>query len=169
MATESFVQQLTSSQNRLYGYIYSLIGDHHRAADVLQETNLVLWRKADEFRPGADFIPWAFAIARFQVMANIRDKGRDRCVLDPDLLELISEELEEPASHFQEMQEALRHCLNKLPTNSREMIDCKYFNGQSIKQLAAKFEKSTDATKSALVRIRKGLRECVKNQVAKQA
>ncbi|MDF1745393.1 MAG: sigma factor, partial [Gimesia sp.] len=43
--TEQFVQQLTENQNRLYGYVYSLLGDHSRAEDVLQETNLVLWRK----------------------------------------------------------------------------------------------------------------------------
>ena len=51
--TEHFIQSLTESQNRLYGYIYSLVGDHHAAADVLQECNLVLWRKFGEFREGA--------------------------------------------------------------------------------------------------------------------
>ena len=57
---DDFVQQLTANQNRLYGYIFSLLGDHHRANDVLQETNMVLWRKAAEFQTDRDFIPWAF-------------------------------------------------------------------------------------------------------------
>lgn len=155
------------SQNRLYGYIYSLIGDHHRAADVLQETNLVLWRKAEEFRPDADFIPWAFAIARYQVMANVRDHGRDRCILDPELLELVGDEIVEVASEFDEMKDALRGCLSKLPPTSRGMIDSRYFSGRSISELAGEINKSADATKSALMRIRKGLRECVQREVAK--
>lgn len=156
-------------QNRLYGYIYSLIGDHHRAADVLQETNLVLWRKAAEFRPEADFIPWAFAIARFQVMANLRDQGRDRCILDPELLDLVGEELVEVASEFEEMRDALRNCLSKLPSKSKAMIDSRYFGGRSIKELAGELNKTADATKTALMRIRKGLRVCVQREMAKES
>ena len=49
--TEQFVQQLAEHQSRLFGYVYSMLGDHSRAADVLQETNLVLWRKNAEFDP----------------------------------------------------------------------------------------------------------------------
>ena len=84
--TEHFIQALTESQNRLYGYIYSLVGDHHAAADVLQECNLVLLRKFGEFREGAEFIPWAFGIARFQVMAHLRDAKRKKArFVDADL------------------------------------------------------------------------------------
>ena len=69
--TEQFVQQLAENQNRLYGYVYSLVGDHAQAADVVQETNMVLWRKLDEFDPQRPFLPWAFTIGRFQVLAHI--------------------------------------------------------------------------------------------------
>ena len=86
--TEHFVQQLATHQNRLYGYVYSLLGDHSRAADVLQETNIVLWRKIDEFQTDKSFLPWAFAIARFQVLAHLRDHNRDRLLLDAELAEL---------------------------------------------------------------------------------
>jgi len=162
---ETFVKSLTESQNRLYGYIYSLLGDHHRAADVLQESNLVLWRKAAEFRPGADFIPWAFAIARFQVMAHLRDKGRDRCILDPDLIELVGEEVEQECGELEELQVALRVCLTKLPEKSRGLIDSRYFGGLSIKQLAEEVQKTATAIKVALMRIRRGLRDCVQREM----
>ncbi|MCB1242244.1 MAG: hypothetical protein H7A54_05920 [Akkermansiaceae bacterium] len=59
---EIFIRSLTESQNRLYGYVYSLLGSHQAAAEVLQMTNLVLWRKLDEFRAGSDFIPWAICV-----------------------------------------------------------------------------------------------------------
>jgi len=44
---------------------------------VLQETNLVLWRKADEFNEEMSFVTWACAIAKFQVKAQRRDMQRD--------------------------------------------------------------------------------------------
>ena len=42
---KEFVYQLTDWQNRLFGYLVTLLGNLHDARDVLQETNLVLCRK----------------------------------------------------------------------------------------------------------------------------
>jgi len=159
---ENFVQALTESQNRIYGYIYSLIGDHHRASDVLQECNLVLWRKAAEFREGADFIPWAFAIARFQVMAHLRDKKRDRLdLMDPELAELLADEVDGQATQFEDLRVALRNCMGKLPEHSRELLELRYFRKKSIQKLAAETDKRISAVKVALMRIRRGLRTCI--------
>tara|TARA_R110002167_G_scaffold59668_1_gene169225 strand:+ start:94 stop:618 length:525 start_codon:yes stop_codon:yes gene_type:complete len=166
--SEAFVRELTNSQNRLYGYIFSMLGDHHRAADVLQESNLVLWRKIEEFRPGSDFIPWAFAIARFQVMAHLRDKKRNRCLLEPDLIELIGEEMQEEAEGFEELRVGLRACLAKLPGKSRLLIDSRYFGGQTIKQIATESQKTAEAIKVALLRVRRGLRDCVQRELGKE-
>lgn len=164
-AQAQFVQELTTNQNRMYAYIYSLLGDHHRARDVLQETNLVLWRKAAEFRPGAKFLPWAFAIARFQVMAHTRDRGRDRMVLDNEWIDLIATELEELSGQFEDMRDALRCCLAKLPDASRTLIDHRYFEGLSIRELAERQEKTPSATKVALLRIRRLLKTCVMGEM----
>ena len=106
--TELFVQPLTENQNRLYGYVYSLLGDHGRAEDVLQETNLVLWRKIAEFDQARPFLPWAFGIVRFQVLAQLRDNKRDRLLLDSNLGELLSEEAARQSEQIDEIQEALR-------------------------------------------------------------
>lgn len=104
-----FVQQTAEHQNRLFGYILSLLGDRHRAADVVQETNLVLWRKADGFLPGKEFLPRAFAIARFQVLAHLRDQKRDRFLLDTRLDEILSEESHQHAEQIDTVREALKH------------------------------------------------------------
>lgn len=164
-AHTEFVQALTASQSRLYGYVFSLVGDHHKAADVLQETNLVLWRKVDEFRVGSDFLPWAFAIARFQVLAHFRDAGRERTVLGPELIELMSDEVETSAGQIEDMRVALRGCLSKLPPASHNLVQLRYFAGRSIKQLADELNKSSSATKVALLRVRAALRDCVQREL----
>ena len=63
------MQLLTGTQSRLYAYICSLIGGAAGARDVLQETNLVLWDKAQEYDPARPFLPWAYRIAYLQVLA----------------------------------------------------------------------------------------------------
>ena len=61
--TERFVNHLTSAQAVLYAYITSLLGDRESAKDVLQETNLVLWRKSAEFDEHKSFAAWSSGIA----------------------------------------------------------------------------------------------------------
>ena len=164
--TEQFVQQLAENQNRLYGYVYSLVGDHAQAADVVQETNMVLWRKLGEFDPQRPFLPWAFAIARFQVLAHIRDRKRDRLLLDEELAQALSVEAERQAGQFEGIRKALRPCLDALTAGNRELIEKKYFRGLSIQAIADAVERSAGSVKVALLRTRRHLAECIEGRLA---
>lgn len=164
--TEQFVQQLAENQNRLYGYVYSLVGDHAQAADVVQETNMVLWRKLGEFDPQRPFLPWAFAIARFQVLAHIRDRKRDRLLLDEELAQALSVEAERQAGQLEGIRKALRPCLETLTAGNRELIEKKYFRGLSIQAIADAVERSAGSVKVALLRTRRHLAECIEGRLA---
>ncbi|WP_166823218.1 sigma-70 family RNA polymerase sigma factor [Thalassoroseus pseudoceratinae] len=164
--SEEFVQQLTEHQTRLYGYVYSLLGDHSRTADVVQETNLVLWRKIDEFDPTKPFLPWAFAIARFQVLAHLRDQKRDRMLLDAELAETISSEAERQAETIDLVRLALRQCLQRLTDKNRELIEHRYIRSMSVADVASAAEKTVGAIKVAILRIRRQLAECVQQRTS---
>lgn len=164
--SEKFVQLLTENQNRLYGYIYSLLGDHSRAADVAQETNLVLWRKIEEFNPEMPFLPWAFAIARFQVMAHLRDHQRDRLLLDAELAETLSNEAAQQAEQIDHVRVALRRCMHLLTPTNRELIENRYIRSLPIAEVATSVDRTVGAIKVALLRIRRQLSECVQKRVA---
>ena len=88
-ALEAYVQELTANQSRLRGFILASLGNYADAADVLQRTNLVLWKKAGEFRPGAEFLPWGLTIARYEVLSFLRDGQRDRHVYSTAVAELM--------------------------------------------------------------------------------
>jgi RNA polymerase sigma-70 factor (ECF subfamily) len=89
--TVDFATLITASQRKLYAYIHSLLDNSAAAWDVLQETNVVLWQKQAEFRPGTKFDAWAFTVARFQVMAWLRDRKREPLdVMTPELCELLA-------------------------------------------------------------------------------
>jgi len=167
--TEQFVQQLTENQNRLYGYVYSLLGDHGRAEDVLQETNLVLWRKIGEYDPERPFLPWAFAIVRFQVLAQLRDKKRNRLLLDSNLAEMLSDEATEQSEQIESVREALRPCMEKLTPENRELIEERYFRSTPIADIGNAENRSTAAIKVALLRIRRQLAECVQRRASAES
>ena len=164
--SENFVRQLTEHQNRIYGYVYSLLGDHSRASDVVQEVNLVLWRKISEYDSDRPFLPWAFAIARFQVMAHIRDRQRDRLLLDEELAKQLCDETENQSEHFESIQIALRSCMNQLTANDKALVHHRYYRGMSVAEVASATEKSVSAVKVALMRARQSLAACVQSKVA---
>ena len=163
--TEQFVRQLTEHQNRLYGYVYSLLGDHSRAADVVQETNLVLWRRIAEFQSDKPFLPWAFAVARFQVLAHFRDHKRDRLLLDAELAESLSVEAERQFGQIDDVREALRPCLGLLSESNRALVDYRYFRGMSVADVSQKVGRTAGPVKVALLRIRRQLAECMQKRV----
>ncbi len=167
--TEQFVRNLTEHQNRLYGYVYSLLGDRNRAADVVQETNLVMWRKANEFQPDKPFLPWAFAIARFQVLAHLRDHKRDRMLLDAELVEILSEDTQRTASQIDSIRDALRQCLLLQTPGNRELIEQRYHGAMSIADIAEAMNRTVGSIKVALLRVRRQLAECIQHRLATES
>ena len=167
--TEQFIRLLTENQNRLYSYIFSLIGERSHAADVLQETNVVLWRKIDEFDLRKPFLPWAFTIARYQVLANLRDRKRDRVLLDSELVETISSEAEAMSEQIESVRDALSRCLERLNASNRELIESRYFEAKSLDEMAQDSSRSMGAIKVALLRVRKQLAQCIQHRLAAES
>jgi RNA polymerase sigma-70 factor (ECF subfamily) len=67
---------------RLYGYLVRQTREAARAEDILQQTLLQIHRARSSFIPGAEVMPWAFAIARRLLVDSVR-RGR-RELLSPD-------------------------------------------------------------------------------------
>lgn len=167
-ATDRFVQQLTSEQMGLFRYITALIGDPDEAGNILQETNLVLWRKASEFVPGTNFGAWARTIALWQVKASLRDRGRDRHVFSLALISQLAEHSAASAD-LEPRRRALRRCVQSLDQNDRELLRERYQTGSSIQEISQRLQKSPSAIKSGLFRLRKSLRICVERRIAESA
>lgn len=96
---------MTRCQRRLYAFIYALVRNPADAEDVLQECNLVLWRKAAEYQPGTDFMAWAWRIAQLQVMAFRKRKARAREHFDDTLIARLADEAQERLGQFDRRQE----------------------------------------------------------------
>jgi RNA polymerase sigma-70 factor (ECF subfamily) len=110
-------------------------------------------------------MPWACGIARFQVMAARRDAGRDRCVFDPDLIELLAAEDEPDLESTEAMNHALRDCLGELPEEKRELILHRYHAEANVADMAARRNVSPGALSVQLHRIRQLLESCVQGKL----
>ena len=166
--TENFVQLLTAHQSKLYAYIRSLLPDTQAVQDVLQETNLVLWRRSEEFEPGSNFVAWACKVAYFQVLAYYRDNKRDSMVFNVELVSMLAKQNEEKLAGSKDMQRVLSRCLAKLPEQSRRLIQQRYAAGGSVQAIAEEQGRSVGAVSQMLYRIRQLLQECVQKLLASE-
>lgn len=159
--SDEFVVLITGVQARLYAYVLSLLGDPHQAADVVQETNLVLWRKADQYKPGTDFVAWACSVAHFQVLAFRQKTGRDRLVFDDLLLADLAEKAAERTELFDSRLRALFDCMKRLTERQRALFRRHYADGQSIRDMADTGGETPGAITQAMFRARLALLKCV--------
>lgn len=162
---ETIVALITGHQLALYGYILSLLPDRSLADDVLQETNLVIWRKSAEYDASRPFMAWACGIARFQVLAARRDAARDRCVFSPELVDLLATEDEPDLGSADALNHALRDCLDELPGEKRELILTRYHSGRSVQEMAERRSLTPGALSVQLHRIRQMLESCVNGKL----
>ena len=163
---EEFIRQLTDGQSSLWAYVFSLLPDHAAAQDVLQQTNLTLWRKADDFQPGSSYFAWASKAAYFHVLTYRRGMRRDRLVFSDEVFAYLAErQAERLADAPSERVTALRGCLDKLPPHSRKLLECRYTPGASVKNLAETDGRSTAALSQVLYRIRETLLSCIERSM----
>ena len=158
---EALVQLLTAHQGRLFSFIYALLSDPDRARDVLQETNLLVWRKSHEFTEGTNFWAWASKIAHFKVLSHCREIQRDRHVFDEELLNELALTASSCAEDDDSRCQALRRCLGKLRKQQLDLLQSRYTAGLSVTSLGEQLGQSADAVGMRLYRIRHTLLQCI--------
>ena len=164
---EEVVRQLTENQNRIQAFIFTLTGDRELARDLLQSTNLVIWRKADEFTTGTNFLAWAFQIARYQVMAYRRHASRERLLFSDDFIEelAIAAATSLGEGLIEAKRAALAQCLDKISEKHRHIIWRFYRDNWRIREIAEEIGKSVSAVEQMLSRTRLVLQRCIKRRM----
>lgn len=162
---EHFMKLYLATQPRLYGYVISLVPNWSDVDDIVQETSSLMWAKFDQFELGTDFAAWALTIARFQVMAYRQTHcSRQRRFSDEAaerIEELVVLEIEkEDARRY-----ALRRCLGKLKDNDRVLLNLKYQDGVTMKDVTVRTGQNLNTLYKALNRIHTVLLQCIRRTI----
>jgi RNA polymerase sigma-70 factor (ECF subfamily) len=142
---------------RLKGFFLRLGVTPGAAEDLMQETMLIVWRKADRFDPSrAGASTWIFTVAR-----NLRIdlKRRER---DPGKLAEFYEGADEqtPSDHLlsAERDGRVRQALSSLPADQAEVIRLSFFEDRPHSQIAEDLKIPLGTVKSrvrlAMMRLR---------------
>jgi RNA polymerase sigma-70 factor, ECF subfamily len=160
-----FISALTRHQPALEAFCYAQLGNRQDAQEVLQATCVKLWEKSADWNPASEFLPWAFAVARFSVLSHIRDRMRDRLIFDEDVVLAMAEETQTLAAEFEDRREALGTCLQKVKPEQLDLLQEHYIAGRSIRELSSATGRSESAVKMILLRLREQLSACINLQL----
>lgn len=162
---ELFLRLLMQNQKSLFGFILSMIPHQPTAEDLLQETIMVMWRKFDEYRPNTNFRAWGFKIAKFNILQFHSRTKNSRVIFSTEALDNIAATREAPLSNDRSL-DAIIHCIEKLTTKDKRLIEMRYFDQMKIKQIAASLQRPIHGMYKTMGRIHHLLQQCLARAIA---
>lgn len=140
----------------VYGYVaYRLEPDVEAAADVTQEVFLAAFRAWPDFRRNGPALHWLRAIARRKVADHFRERARREAAL------ARRHQNDPPSPPADQAGEAtlIAAVMKSIPPEYAELLEEKYLDGLSARQIARRRGKSEKAVESALARARQAFRQ----------
>jgi RNA polymerase sigma-70 factor (ECF subfamily) len=119
-------------QEPLYRYIFSLVGAHALAEDILQEVFILIYRKLRWLREPELFRPWAYRIAAREAFKQLK---RERRWSDRSVEESVLHDL--PAPSQDEMTvEMIEQMVAQVSPASRAVIVLHYLHEMPLAEIA---------------------------------
>jgi RNA polymerase sigma-70 factor (ECF subfamily) len=140
----------------LYGYIYSITGNHHVSEDIISETYLRMLEKIDTYTfYGAPFKAWLYRIAHNLAINAMK---RERPTVDVDSTAAIAPAGDPAAAIEAQLEsEALRSALAELTEEQQQVVLLRFVAGQTSREVAKALDKSENAVKQMQLRALRSL------------
>ena len=120
VSSRSFKKQMIEAQTPLRRFAFRLCAREDMAEDLMQETMLKAWAARDQFKPGSNFLSWAFTILRNTWLNQIRRQKKFVADFDENAAEII---LSAPAEQTATFELAdLQRAMSELPTDQLEAM-----------------------------------------------
>ena len=135
--------------DRVYGYAFYQLGDHHDAEDATERTFMAALRALPSFREeGATFRAWLFRIAHNTIANAHRSRFRRRTEPLPEGLERAAPNAD-PAGLLLEAEEARRvlRAVADLADERRQVVLLRFVDGLSSREIGQVMDRSEGAAR----------------------
>ena len=164
---ERFVRLQSDAQRRMFSFIQTLVYSWANAEEILQETNVTIWKKREQFDLDTDFMHWANRIAYFECLKfRAKNKQDHNKVFSDDSIQQMASKMLEMEDSLQHQSKVLEGCLEKLSEKDRALIQQRYFEETSVRDISEILGRSARSIYCSLQRIRNSLRSCILRTIA---
>jgi RNA polymerase sigma-70 factor (ECF subfamily) len=156
-----FFRLYNEIQLPLRSFLLMMVHGEDDAEDILQETSSVLWEKFEQFQEGTNFRAWAYKTGKNQALLFLRKKRSSGMVFSEDILQKITTFAETSEDIPYKRKKALQHCVDKLTSTDRSVLDMRYQKQLSVKEIADQMNRSINGFYKTLTRIHTALKICI--------
>lgn len=158
---ETILKHLFEARQRLSAAAWLIVRDAQATEDLFQNVALKSVTKNVSFEHEGALLSWAMVSIKREAIDWLRKRKPETLGLEPELLDLISEEWPTHSQPEGRRMEALRECLESVPESSRQLLHLRYFDGHSCDEVAQRVGASVDAVYQRLSRLHRQLKQCV--------
>lgn len=146
----------------IYNYVFNKIKDEEEAEDITIETFTKVLSKLKLYNSDFDFKTWTLSIAHNTMIDHIRRSPKLNISLDDkNYLLDVEEDLPGPEEKMIQQQdnETLKSLLQKLKPDYRHILELRFLEEKTYKEIAEELNLSMANVKVRLLRARQLLRE----------
>lgn len=152
---DAFSQLIECYSKRLYAYFYRLTGRPHVSEELLSDLFIRLVNKIHSFQ-GGSFEKWLFTVASNLFKDYLRQQYREKRFLEKRAEQLLTAERSMNQENL--ALDTLQLALEKLDSETSELITLRYYGDLSFKELAEMRDEPIGTTLSKVHRSIKKLR-----------
>lgn len=141
---------------RLLRMVVARVGSETDAEEISQETFVNCLRHLPLFRGDSSLWTWMQSIARHEISDYFRKRYAKKAIHALPLSELL-EDAQIADAH--ETAERVKQAIHSLKTEWQELLQLKYIDGKSLKEIAAELGRTIKAVEAELYRARQAFKE----------
>jgi RNA polymerase sigma-70 factor, ECF subfamily len=157
-------------QGDVWRYLSHLVFDRETTKDLVQATFVQAYFNLPRYKPGTSFRAWLFTIARNLALNERKKYARGVRRLAEYREEYMGAVEQNPGADGEQAagrrQAALQACRQTLPAHLGQLVTLRYIENLAVEQIAEQLQRSAEAVRQSLWRIRNALRECVEKRMA---
>jgi len=160
--TDAFQPLMEKYQQRIFGYLYRLLGkDVDQAQDLTQAVFLKAYQHLGGYDPSRPLLPWLYRIAHNEAANFLRSRGRKPLFpLEPETGDRLSDDSRESPEGLlgkRQTLEAVRRALQSLKPKYREALLLHYQEEQSYEEISTILGKNISTVGTLIRRGRQAL------------
>ena len=162
LTDEDILAVLMKARERLSATVFLIIRDTQIAEDIFQNVTLKALTKGATFASEDYLLSWTFISAKREAIDWQRKQKRENTGLDSEVLEIMENEwLQRHKNKGSQQLDALRDCLEKVPSESQKLLKLRYFEGHSCGEVGKIIGLGLDAVYKRLSRLHKNIKSCM--------
>lgn len=146
---------------RIYNFVFARLRNHAETEEVVQETFLAVFKSFENYRGQSSLLSWIYGIAKNTTNNTLRraKSQTERIDLadDEDLIPRpsIDDGMPDEQLELQRFRDLLSERLDTLADWQAEIFEMRHFHNLSIPEISERTNRSSDAVRSSLYRVKR--------------